>query len=106
MIGPVALSFTVERTAIDSEYSLASPLATVDSVAVPRFVDPDMKVTVPVGARPKLPPLGFAELCVSTNTVNIKFVFGATVVALELTVLVVAPWLTVSAKVADTGLEL
>jgi hypothetical protein len=90
VIVPVAAGVTL-RVAIDSSNPLTSPLTTADTGAEPKFVAPDMKVIVPEGDRPKLPPMGFAALCVSTMAVSVIGVFTGIEVALELIVVVVAP---------------
>src|SRR5579863_10701377 len=66
-------------------------------LVLPKLIVPAMNVTFPVGERPKLPPLGFATLCVSTIAVSVIGAFGAIEVKLELIVALVAPGDTVSA---------
>jgi hypothetical protein len=101
VIVPVAVSWAVVRVAVDSSNPFASPPEIADTgTAVPICIVPEKKVTVPEGGRPWLPPVGFAELCVSMNAVSVKFVFGATEVTLEWTVVVVGPDVTVSEPVA------
>jgi hypothetical protein len=47
------------------------------------LVDTAVRVTVPVGATPKLPDDGFTDVCVSTKTVTENAVFAATVVGAD-----------------------
>jgi hypothetical protein len=77
-----------------------------DTGAEPKLVVPEKNVTVPEGGTPWLPPVGFVLLCVSMNAVSVKFVFGATEVTLEWTVLVVGPSVTVRGMAVDMPLAL
>ena len=85
---------------------MASPLARDVTGTVPKTVVPDLNVTVPDGESPKLPPVGFALLCVSTNAVSVKFVLGAIEVTLELIAVVVGPAVTVKGTAVETALAL
>ena len=73
---------------------------------VPNCVVPEKKVTVPVGARPKLPPDGFEALCVSMTAVKLKELFAATGFALAEAVEIVSALVTVNASAVDRGLAL
>ena len=66
-----------------------------------------VKVTIPVGAAPVLPPGGFEEVCVSTSTVREKPVFAAIVAGLVVMAAVVEALVTVRTVVLELlGLKL
>ena len=89
------------RVAVDSSNPLASPPGTAERAADPKFVVPDMKVTVPEGEAPKLPPEGFVEDAVSTNAVNVTCAPVAIVVLEAVSLVVVGAAATVKFATAD-----
>jgi len=107
VIVAVEAKFTV-RLAVDSSNPLRSPACTTvtGTGPLPKVVDPDLKVTVPEGEIPTLPPLGLAALCVSTNAVSMTEPLTGIEVALELIEVVVGPRVTVNGTAVETALAL
>ena len=100
MIVSVAVGEMV-RVAVDSSYPLASPAGMAERLAEPRLVVPDIKVTVPEGEAPRLPPDGFVEDAVSTAAVIVTGAPVAIVVLEAVTLVVVGAAVTVKFATAD-----